>query len=104
MVQRPPRPRSPRWPRGGRDGGYREDVHVAIVGAGRLGRSFAALLPRVGHEITLVRRGEACPAVDLVLLAVPDAAVRSAAAGIPEGPVLLHTSGALEVDVLRPRA
>jgi predicted short-subunit dehydrogenase-like oxidoreductase (DUF2520 family) len=77
-------------------------VQVVIVGAGRLGRSLQALLARTGTEVPTVGRGAVLPPADVVLLCVPDREVRSAAAAIPPGPVLLHTAGALDLDVLEP--
>ena len=44
---------------------------IAIVGAGRLGGSLAALLSQRGLESTVVGRGEAIPSASVVVLAVP---------------------------------
>ncbi|GGF02308.1 ketopantoate reductase family protein [Mycetocola zhadangensis] len=38
-------------------------MRVAVIGAGALGSTFAALLDRAGHEVTLVARGEQLKAV-----------------------------------------
>lgn len=77
-------------------------MKIAILGAGRLGRSLAALLPAAGHSVELLGRGDLPGPCDLVLLAVPDAAIPSVAASLPLGPPVLHCSGATEVDALAP--
>lgn len=76
-------------------------MDVGIVGPGRLGRSLAALLGRAGHAVTLYGRG-AAPAGAVVLLTVPDAAIAEVARGLRVDGVLLHCSGATDVEVLRP--
>lgn len=77
----------------------------AIVGRGRLGRTLAELLPRAGHPIVTVGRGETIPTdVDGVLLCVPDNTVRALAFQCPPDRVVLHHSGALDHDVLLPLA
>lgn len=78
-------------------------MRIAIVGRGRLGRSLAPLLAAAGHEVEARGRGEVISPVDVVLLCVPDRAIGAAAASVPPGPVVLHCSGACDVDVLRPR-
>jgi predicted short-subunit dehydrogenase-like oxidoreductase (DUF2520 family) len=77
-------------------------MRVGILGKGRLGRTLAVLL--TGRApVDLRGRGEV-PEGDVVLLCVPDAALRDAAAAIPPGRIVLHCSGSAEVDVLRPHA
>ena len=76
-------------------------MKIGIIGPGRLGRSFASLLRSFGHQIDIAGR-ERVPRGDLLLLTVPDAAIASVARLVPPGPILLHCSGAAEVDVLRP--
>ena len=72
-----------------------------MVGRGRLGGAVAArLADRVptrvtGHEL-------ACDGADLVLLCVPDRSIAEAAAGVPAGPWVAHTSGATSVAALAP--
>ncbi len=78
-------------------------MRVGIVGAGRLGRSLAALAERAGLSVELAGRG-GDPDVDVVLLTVPDRAIAEAAALITRAPIVLHCSGATGVDVLRPHA
>lgn len=75
---------------------------LVIVGAGRLGRSAHQILTTAGHPVVLIGRNTAIPAADLTWLTVPDRAVSEAARAVPKGGVVLHASGALEVDVLRP--
>jgi predicted short-subunit dehydrogenase-like oxidoreductase (DUF2520 family) len=77
-------------------------MRIAIVGRGRLGRSLAHLLGEAGHEVGTSGRGEAVADAEVVLLCVPDAELAGAASRVPPGPVVLHCSGAVEVDVLRP--
>lgn len=77
-------------------------MKIILVGAGRLGRSFAVALAALGHEVTLVRRGEAIPAGPLTLLTVPDRAIALVSEAVPREGVLLHCAGALSHEVLRP--
>lgn len=69
---------------------------VSVVGHGRVGSTIDARL----RERDLVREedGEA----DLVLLCVPDAAIREAAASIRPGPWVAHVSGATPLAALDP--
>lgn len=75
-------------------------MHVALLGAGRLGRSLAELLPAAGVPATLWRRGEALPAADVYWLTVRDAGLAEVAAQVPRDRVALHASGALPAAVL----
>jgi predicted short-subunit dehydrogenase-like oxidoreductase (DUF2520 family) len=106
---------------------------VAIVGAGRVGRALGRRLHELGwgigavvacssgHARAAVRAiGAGTPHVavtrrvlgaDLILIAVPDRAIRSVAADLARigseewrGKVVLHTSGALDRRALRPLA
>jgi predicted short-subunit dehydrogenase-like oxidoreductase (DUF2520 family) len=80
-------------------------MRVGIVGRGRLGLSLAAMCEGVGLDVALGGRG--APLVgtfDAILLTVPDAAVADVARGVDATGPLLHTSGALPVEVMRPRA
>jgi len=78
--------------------------HLTIVGRGRLGRSLASLLEGGPFTVRLLGREPIQRSTDVVLLAVPDAAIEAAAREVPPGPVLLHSSGARSVDPLRPRS
>lgn len=81
-------------------------MHIAIVGAGRAGTSFALALRRVGHEVTLVHHDELLlvDAADLVLLCVPDDVIAVVARELPlrEGRVVAHAAGSRNLDVLAP--
>lgn len=79
-------------------------LRLGIVGRGRLGTSLDALLRAAGVDVDLRGRGQGIPDATVLLLAVPDAAIREVAAVIPPGHILLHASGASPVDVLRPYA
>ena len=78
-----------------------------ILGAGRAGGSFHAALTVVGWKSELVPGRSATRLhladVDLVLLAVPDAAIAEVAAAVPlTDAVVAHVSGACDLDVLAP--
>jgi len=75
---------------------------VLIVGPGRLGRTMALELEARGAQVRLVGRGQPIPAAPLTWLLVPDRALATVAATVPDGGVLLHASGAADVGVLRP--
>ena len=77
-------------------------MRITIVGPGRLGRSLAVIWGRTGHAVTVVGRGQPVPDGDATVLTVPDAAIREVAAQLQVAGVLLHCSGALDLDVLRP--
>ena len=77
-------------------------MKIGIIGPGRLGRSLAVLLDAAGRTAQLIGRGQSIPSVDVVLLTVPDRAIAGVAASIPTGQVVLHCSGACEVEILRP--
>lgn len=70
---------------------------IRIVGRGRVGAAVAARL----HERGIVVDGGQ---PDLVLLCVPDAAIRSVAAGVAIGPWMAHVSGATPLAALVPHA
>lgn len=76
--------------------------HIAILGAGRLGRTLAPLLRACGYPVTLWRRGDPWPSCDIAWLTVSDAAVAELARALPPGPIVLHASGALDTDALLP--
>lgn len=81
-----------------------EDLRLAIVGGGRVGTSFAAALRRSGLAVEgPLGRDSTGEGADVVLLCVPDRAIRDAAALIAPGPLVGHTSGATPIDVLAPR-
>src|SRR5262245_13256248 len=104
-------------------------LRFSLAGPGKVGRSLAGWALAAGAELVAVAgRGAAFPASrpaadplrtarpvsldelatageDLLLLAVPDAAVAAAAARLsrrPQARVALHTAGALDAAVLAP--
>jgi len=106
---------------------------ISIIGAGRVGASLARLLRRRGWRVGAVVTRSAASAraavrtigagqasarfshevfrANVVLIAVPDAAIAQAAASLAEyggrdcrGKIVLHTSGALDFSVLAPLA
>jgi len=106
-------------------------LRVGVVGAGRVGATLGAALDRAGHRVVAVSAvsdssrdraarllpgadvlplDEVVTGVDLVLLAVPDDALRSLVAGLADadvwrgGQLVAHTSGAQGIDVLDPAA
>jgi predicted short-subunit dehydrogenase-like oxidoreductase (DUF2520 family) len=104
---------------------------VGVVSAGRVGSVLGAALVRAGHSVVaasgisqqshdraerllpgvpLVPPDEVVAAADLVLLAVPDDALAALVRGLAvtgswrTGQIVIHTSGAHGVEVLRPAA
>ncbi len=84
-------------------------MRVQIVGQGRVGGALAASLRAVGGDLEVPPvqgrgsdgRSAAGPA-DVVLLAVPDAQIDTAARLIAPGPLVGHLSGATTLQVLVP--
>lgn len=82
------------------------DRRVRIIGAGRAGGAFALALGEVGWRPELLLRGVPLSAVahdvELVLVCVPDVAVREVAAEIEPDDrcVVAHCAGSLTLDVL----
>jgi predicted short-subunit dehydrogenase-like oxidoreductase (DUF2520 family) len=67
----------------------------AVVGHGRLGTALAAALRAAGAAVDgPLPRGATADTADVVLLAVPDAEIASAAAQIAPGRLVGHCSGA----------
>jgi len=88
------------------------DLAVSLVGPGRVGESLAAWLGAAGARI-VERAGRkdlgrlSTAGEDLLLLAVPDAALPEVAAALaarPQARVVLHTAGGLSAAVLAPLA
>ena len=71
-----------------------------VVGTGRAGGAIAARLAERGLAVSVGR--DAMADADLVLLAVPDAAIAEVAQRIPTGPWLAHVSGATPLTALAP--
>ncbi len=72
-------------------------ARIHVLGRGRVGGAVAARLLERGVEVSPARP-------DLVLLCVPDRAIREVAAAIPPGPWVAHVSGATPLDALTPHA
>jgi predicted short-subunit dehydrogenase-like oxidoreductase (DUF2520 family) len=106
-------------------------LRVAVIGAGRVGSILGAALVRAGHEVVaatavsersrgrvermlpgveIMPADEAAAVAELVLLTVPDDALRPLVAGLAHtgvwraGQLAAHTSGALGIGVLDPAA
>jgi predicted short-subunit dehydrogenase-like oxidoreductase (DUF2520 family) len=100
-------------------------TRIGIIGASRLGTSLGLALERAGHPPTAVSSRRAASArafarrlahasalgtaalvqrCDVVVLAVPDAALGALAATLPfrRGQCVVHCSGALDLSVLEP--
>lgn len=71
-----------------------ESVHV--IGSGRVGSAVAARLAERGVDV------RARDGADLVLLCVPDRAIKGVAEAIEAGPWVAHTSGATPLAALDP--
>jgi predicted short-subunit dehydrogenase-like oxidoreductase (DUF2520 family) len=80
----------------------RELDRIAVVGAGRLGTALSSAMRAAGLLVAgPFGRGGSPPAdATLVLLTVPDAAIATAALGVPAGPVVGHCSGATTLEPL----
>lgn len=73
---------------------------VRVVGTGRAGTAIAARLAERGLRVST---GRETPAdAELVLLAVPDAAIAEVAQRVPIGPWVAHVSGATSLQALDP--
>ena len=73
---------------------------VRVVGTGRAGGAIAARLAQRGVSVSSGR--EPLADADLVLLAVPDAAIQGVARRVPIGPWVGHVSGATPLAALEP--
>lgn len=71
-----------------------------VIGTGRAGSAIAARLRDRGLAVSTGRDPE--PAAELVILAVPDAAIAGVAQRVPIGPWVAHLSGATSVTALAP--
>lgn len=75
----------------------------SVVGRGRLGSALARRLTEAGIAVTGPHgRGHDGTGSDVVLLCVPDDAIRDAAAAVAPGPLVAHVSGATTLDALAP--
>lgn len=77
---------------------------VAVIGRGRLGTALSAAFRQCGLEVSEpLGRGADAAGFDAVLLCVPDAEIRSAAALLHPTTLVGHCSGATRLEVLAPR-
>jgi predicted short-subunit dehydrogenase-like oxidoreductase (DUF2520 family) len=78
-------------------------TRLAVVGRGRLGNALTAAFSTAGIPVIgPLGRGADGRGADAVLLCVPDAAIRQAAAPIERGPLVGHCSGATGLEPLAP--
>lgn len=76
---------------------------LAVIGAGRVGAALARAFRAAGYTVDGPgARGADGAGADVVLLAVPDAAIAEAAAHVTPGPLVGHLSGATGLHVLEP--
>ncbi|MFV9424319.1 DUF2520 domain-containing protein [Microbacterium sp. S1037] len=76
---------------------------LLVVGDGRMGRALVPSLEEAGVPVAgPAGRGESGADAGIVLLAVPDAEIASAARAIAPGRVVGHLSGSLDLSVLHP--
>jgi predicted short-subunit dehydrogenase-like oxidoreductase (DUF2520 family) len=75
---------------------------VRVVGTGRAGSALAGRLAERGLTVNAGR--EPLADADLVLLAVPDAAITEVARQVPVGPWVAHISGATSLQALEPHS
>jgi predicted short-subunit dehydrogenase-like oxidoreductase (DUF2520 family) len=76
---------------------------IAIIGRGRMGTALAAALRAAGAEVRgPLARDESVPSTEVVLLCVPDREIASAAAAVPDGPLVGHVSASAPLDLLAP--
>jgi predicted short-subunit dehydrogenase-like oxidoreductase (DUF2520 family) len=73
---------------------------VRVIGTGRAGGAVAARLRE--REVEVKTGREVAADADLVILAVPDGAIRGVAASLGIGPWVAHLSGATTLDALDP--
>ncbi len=75
---------------------------LTLVGPGRLGGWTARRLRSAGVSVRVCGRTDAIPSAGLTWLTVPDRAIGAAALRVPSGGVVLHASGATDIEPLRP--
>ena len=75
-----------------------------IIGAGKLGRTLFNLARKSRYQTVLLARGDAIVAADITVLTVQDSEISSLAQKIPNSGILIHCSGALDHEVLRPHS
>jgi predicted short-subunit dehydrogenase-like oxidoreductase (DUF2520 family) len=75
-------------------------ANVRVIGRGRVGSAFSARLRERGLAVSDNPAGPSQP--DLVILCVPDSAIRDVARAVAPGPWIAHTSGATSLGALDP--
>lgn len=75
---------------------------VRVIGTGRAGGAISARLAERGIRVSAGR--EVVADAELILLAVPDAAIAEVARRVPVGPWVAHVSGATSLRALDPHA
>jgi predicted short-subunit dehydrogenase-like oxidoreductase (DUF2520 family) len=79
------------------------EQRICIVGNGRAGKAFAQAMRAAGvPTVGPLSRGEDIPAVDAVLLCVPERELRNVASNIRVGPLVGHCSASSQLNVLEP--
>ena len=73
---------------------------VRVIGVGRAGSTIAARLRERGLQVASGK--DATADADLVVMAVPDAAIAELARALPIGPWVAHVSGATSLSALDP--
>lgn len=82
-------------------------MRIRVVGRGRAGGALAGALTQLGHSVSVVAGRDdgvrhAASGVEIVVVAVPDAAIEATAAAIEPDPgvLVVHVAGALGLEVL----
>ena len=79
------------------------DIHIAVVGAGKLGTALAATFRSRGMAVLgPFGRDDSRPDADVVILAIPERDIGAAAAGLPVGALVGHCSASEPLDTLAP--
>jgi predicted short-subunit dehydrogenase-like oxidoreductase (DUF2520 family) len=75
-------------------------MYVGIIGPGRLGSSLAQLLRQAGHRVVMTRDDALPTDVEVAILTVPDGAISTVSDLLAQGPIVLHCSGATDLQPL----
>jgi predicted short-subunit dehydrogenase-like oxidoreductase (DUF2520 family) len=78
------------------------DYTIAIIGAGRYGRSVSTILHSKNIPHQLVLRSQSIPIVDIYYLCVPDNQLEILVKEIPQSGVCLHAAGSKDERILNP--
>ena len=78
---------------------------IAILGMGKLGSSLNVLLDASGYRTKSWRRGEQLPSdCDIYWVTTSDSDINGVAKEIPMGPLVIHSSGCLDLACLKPHS